>query len=310
MTLVSAPGKLFLAGEYAVLEGAPAVVTAVDRRVRAWISTSEPPRSPVLEAMRGAVQRCLDDRGAPPKELPPVRADSSSFSRTSGKLGLGSSAAVAAASCGAWFEWAGLPVEDHRDEILTTARSAHSEAQGGAGSGADVAASVLGGTIVYSLDAKPEPISIAGVEPVFVWSGKSASTTGLLAAVRGLDAVDPTTYRESIDALIELARALAEAYRCGEPKDIIELTGRYGGAMAALGRAASADIVVEEHERISRLATECAGAAKPSGAGGGDLAVAVFADSPAADDFRERCRSHGLVLIDIVTGERGLSSET
>ena len=31
--IVSAPGKLFLLGEYAVLDGCPAVVAAVDRRV-------------------------------------------------------------------------------------------------------------------------------------------------------------------------------------------------------------------------------------------------------------------------------------
>ena len=37
----SAPGKLFLLGEYAVLEGAPAMLTAVDRRVTVQITTSD-----------------------------------------------------------------------------------------------------------------------------------------------------------------------------------------------------------------------------------------------------------------------------
>jgi len=306
VTSVSAPGKLFLAGEYAVLEGAPAVVTAVDRRARAWISTSTPPRSPVLDAVARAVRRALDDRGGASRELPPVRADSSAFSRARRKLGLGSSAAVAAASCGALFEWAGLEIADHQSEILTTARAAHAEAQGGVGSGADVAVSVLGGTIAYTMDAEPSPIAISGVAPVFVWSGKSASTTSLLAAVRALEHAEPTAYRDAIDPLIELATGLAAAYHRAEPDAIVELTGRYGDAMAALGRAAGAEIVVPEHEQVSRLAIACGGAAKPSGAGGGDLAVAVFGSSSAADEFRARLKTTDLIPIDIAPGEPGL----
>jgi phosphomevalonate kinase len=215
---------------------------------------------------------------------------------------------VAAASCGALFEWAGLPIDDHRAQIFATARVAHSEAQGGVGSGADVATSVFGGTIVYTMDAEPSPIEISGIVPVFVWSGKSASTTGLLAAVHALESADPIAYRERIDALIDLATRLAAAYHRTDPDAIVELTGCYAEAMAALGEAAGAEIVVPEHERIGRLATACGGAAKPSGAGGGDLAVAVFAESSAAEEFRDRCRSAGLVPIEIAPGEPALSS--
>jgi phosphomevalonate kinase len=306
MTSTSAPGKLFLSGEYAVLEGAPAVVTAVDRRVRAWISRTTPPRSPVLEAVADAVRGFVERQGKSLPEPPPVRADSSALSRSREKLGLGSSAAVAAAACGALFEWAELPIDAHRDQILTVARAAHAEAQGGVGSGADVAASVHGGTIVYAMDAPPQPISGAGVEQVFVWSGRSASTTGLLAAVRALESRDPGAYREVIDAMIELSGSLAAAYGARDPAAIIDLTRRYGEAMGDLGRAANADIVVEEHRLTARLAEDCGGAAKPSGAGGGDLALAVFSDDPAGDAFRDRCHAHGLTVIDIATSEPGL----
>jgi mevalonate kinase len=306
MTSTSAPGKLFLSGEYAVLEGAPAVVTAVDRRVSAWISKTTPPSSPVLEAVADAFRGFVSRRGTSVPELPQVRADSSAFSRSRKKLGLGSSAAVAAAACGALFEWSELPIEEHREQILTVARAAHAEAQGGVGSGADVAASVHGGTIVYSMDTRPEAISPAGVEPVFVWSGRSASTTGLLAAVRALEASDPVAYRDAIDAMIELAIGLADAYRTNDSGAIIALTRSYGEAMDDLGQTARVDIVVEEHRLISRLADQCGGAAKPSGAGGGDLALAVFEDDSARDAFRKRCGSQGLSVIDIATSAPGL----
>ncbi len=40
MTQVSAPGKMVLLGEYAVLFGAPAVVAAVNRRARVELAPS------------------------------------------------------------------------------------------------------------------------------------------------------------------------------------------------------------------------------------------------------------------------------
>jgi phosphomevalonate kinase len=309
VTSTSAPGKLFLSGEYAVLEGAPALVTAVDRRAHAWTSASRPPPSPVLDAVARAVGRFLEERGSSAGSLPPVRADSSAFSRERRKLGLGSSAAVAAAACGALFEWADLDIDAHRDDILAIARRAHAQAQAGAGSGADVAAAVLGGTIIYSIEGVSESIALAGIEPVFVWTGKSASTTELIAAVRALGSADPAAYRASMDALIELASASTEAFRSGASDAIVDLTRRYGEAMAALGRAARADIVVEQHELISRLARDCGGAAKPSGAGGGDVAVAVFADGSGAKRFRDTCHSSRLHLLEVETGQPGLAAQ-
>ena len=35
---ISAPGKVFLAGEYAVLEGYPALVAGIDRRIHAAVT--------------------------------------------------------------------------------------------------------------------------------------------------------------------------------------------------------------------------------------------------------------------------------
>lgn len=53
----SAPGKLFLCGEYAVLEGAPAVLTAIDRRAVARFGGRARRASPVVAAV-------LDEVGA------------------------------------------------------------------------------------------------------------------------------------------------------------------------------------------------------------------------------------------------------
>jgi phosphomevalonate kinase len=50
-----------------------------------------------------------------------------------------------------------------------------------------------------------------------------------------------------------------------------------------------------EHARIAGLAERFGGAAKPSGAGGGDVAVALLPDDDARLRFTDACRADGLV---------------
>ena len=53
-------------------------------------------------------------------------------------------------------------------------------------------------------------------------------------------------------------------------------------AMAHMGRSAGIDIVSAPHAQIAKLAETHGGAAKPSGAGGGDIAVALVPDDTRA----------------------------
>jgi mevalonate kinase len=146
--VVAAPGKLFLVGEYAVLDGAPAVVAAVSRHAVAQFIAGGAPDSDVVAEAVFAARSGLGERAA---ALPPgsVMVDTSAFAAGETKLGLGSSAATAVASVAAVLELAGLPVATHRDLCFSMADQAHRAAQGGLGSGADVAAAVHGGLIQY-----------------------------------------------------------------------------------------------------------------------------------------------------------------
>jgi phosphomevalonate kinase len=47
------------------------------------------------------------------------------------------------------------------------------------------------------------------------------------------------------------------------------------------------------------LAAELGGAAKPSGAGGGDCAIALFEHPDVAADFRQRCAAAGTPPIEV-----------
>src|SRR5450432_4059309 len=94
--VVVAPGKIFLIGEYAVIDGAPAVVAAVSRvAVGQFVPAFEPESPFVAEAVQAALSGIGDHAAA----LPPgsVMIDSRAFSLNGKKLGLGSSAAVTTA---------------------------------------------------------------------------------------------------------------------------------------------------------------------------------------------------------------------
>ena len=184
----SAPGKLVLFGEYAVLFGAPAVVAAVDRRALAnfrpsagnsW-EVSAPglaPSSAQFEIGPGAEVRWLDEqlgrdtfglverllvgigkRGFIDLEALPTASmtlDTRAFFENDGaemsKLGLGSSAALTVALASALEFWADKEPPAEKRGRLQALVDLHRGVQGGAGSGIDVAASFLGGVIRYQL---------------------------------------------------------------------------------------------------------------------------------------------------------------
>ncbi len=188
----SAPGKLVLLGEYAVLNGAPAVVLAVDRRARVEIVPSGRTHS-LLEAPAVAPEsiafHCDDAGEVLWQDLPrrdaerlglvahvlrelrdrnlflyttvtPFRLalDTSRFfqhSKGAGhKLGFGSSAALTVALCSALTAYAGRTARPRNHATwLPILLSIHRRFQEGRGSGLDVAASLTGGVISYRLDA-------------------------------------------------------------------------------------------------------------------------------------------------------------
>src|SRR5690606_7379988 len=105
---VSAPGKAFLIGEYAVLEGVPALVTAIDVRAIAHAPADAPPAvSAVVSCAHARVADYLRGRGVEAIDVAPV-VETGGFTMGQRKLGLGSSAAVTAAVIGYHLVNAGL----------------------------------------------------------------------------------------------------------------------------------------------------------------------------------------------------------
>ena len=298
--VVAAPGKIFLVGEYAVLEGGVAVLAAVSRFAIAQFLTGGDPQSSIVDE---AVKRSRIDIGEPATALPAgsVIVDSSAFSQDDIKLGFGSSAATAVATVGAVFEAVGLPIEGERHRIFDVADAAHRAAQGGLGSGADVAAAVYGGVIKFARpDAGPpviEPITLpASLHLVVFWTKESADTRSMIDAVRTYGRMAPSAYRMLMGALRTTAERFVNELAAGRATGAVVAAGRYGRQLAELGQAAGVAIVTEAFERAAALARELGGDAKPSGAGGGDVGVALFATPEAAALFVRACQPACTVL--------------
>lgn len=294
---VVAPGKLLLAGAYAVLEGAPALVVAVDRYAvadgdhRAGSATPE-----VLESL--------------PREAAPA-VDASALRDGPDKLGLGSSAAMLVASLGVASARTGadLGSPEVRRALLDEARRAHAAVQGG-GSGVDVAASVYGGALEYSLAADGHalvrPLELpAGVTLQVFWCGTPASTSAMRARVDGLRQRDALRYRARIDEVGSAARAAVAAARANDAPGFLAAVRAGGAALEALGRDADVPIFPPATLPLARLAAAEHGAFLPSGAGGGDVFVHV-AVAEASPAFLAAASAAGLRPISMQRDEGGV----
>ena len=209
MIEASAPGKLVLSGEYAVLAGAPAIVAAVDRRVVCRITEASSggwsfessgfegkSRHPLAALLAGEVQagdpgaivaHALSylargtyfdrgtrfDRRALPEHLS-VEIDSSQCFHEARKLGVGSSAGTVVAFCSALAAHTSQSVE------LPDLLRIHRESQGGSGSGLDVAAAFHGGVIRFQ-DGQAQPVTLPEtLNYLFVYAGFSTATNEML----------------------------------------------------------------------------------------------------------------------------------
>jgi len=259
---IHAPGKLMIAGEYAVLDGAPALVLAVDRGVRCTVSDADALEIHTPDGDDRFVRPALEGRTG--------RYTFAHWNPTglAEKPGFGSSAAACVAACVA----AGRPATD--------ALGLHHDIQGG-GSGADVAASIHGGMIRFQ---QGEATQVPPVQPVVIWSGKSARTQPLIAQY--------LSWSDRADFVRESA-AIVDAFhedpvaRLHDNAHLLQHMAVVAGLQYATPRLAA----------IASTAHRLGGAAKPSGAGGGDCAVALFPDPDAEAAFRSACSERGWALI-------------
>ncbi len=306
--LVLAPGKLFLAGEYAVLEGGVAVVAAASRYALAQFQPQMAPTSALVAEATARARAALGDvAAAVPEGAAQVSTDT--FFLEGVKLGLGSSAAAAVAAAGALLEYAGVSLAVNRELLFSVADAAHRASQGGVGSGADIATAVYGGFVRFVRLPDSAPVISRILPPpdlhvVVFWTRTAARTAQLVTEVRAFAERAPQGYAERMGALRAAAGAFAEAFTAHDARGVVRWADACHRSLADLGEAADLPIVTPEVARAAELARHFGGAAKPSGAGGGDLGVAFFSEARAAHTFVARCPEELLVL-DLQLGATG-----
>nr|AHX39394.1 hypothetical protein wt6.17c [Streptomyces sp. WT6] len=357
--IARAPGKLMIAGEYAVLTpGCAAIIATVDRFVTVTASACANDIHD-LEIDSDLLERCvaLRQRGPHLKRvdgcdedpeggstaplasvaqtirslaaelgLPPIRARltvRSTLHEGGIKIGLGSSGAVTAAAVQALTEFAGLPL---RAEVRLRLGLLASLTVNPAPSGGDVAASTWQGWIRYSSPDRDALLGLlqrrgvlatlcapwAGLSvralpgPTAVsvqtgWTGMPASTGDRVGRLQSHPWWKSPHHQAFCHSSTRVVDDMCRALHDSNPARLIDAVARAHTHLAELDAESGLGILTPELSVLCRTAYAAGGAAKVSGAGGGDCGIAVL---PAATDPRalhEQWQSQGIIPLSLDT---------
>lgn len=359
----SAPGKLFIAGEYAVVDpGNPAILVAIDRCVTVTvtgpaeagveISSDLGPRGVRLRWRDGRLRPygTDDERGAP-AGLAHVMSAIETVARLSAerglpapefhvsvesglhdngtKYGLGSSGAVTVATVTAVAAFRGLTLSEEERFRLALLATAGIDPKG---SGGDLAASTWGGWIAYRAPDRNAVLALArdrGVEealrapwPGFAvrrlpapkglslqvgWTGNPASTATLVADLHRRPWRGTPSHQRFVHTTTDCVRAAIAALEREDGQELMDQIRRARRELARLDDEVGLGVFTPRLTALCEAAEALGGAAKPSGAGGGDCGIALL-DAEASRDIaqlRERWTSAGVVPLPIRPAAEG-----
>lgn len=282
----SAPGKLFLIGEYAVLENGPAALVPVNQRAMVDLSVSD-------DSLITAITTSTEDIPVPNGQtgLPLLDAvldtldcrdrlnqhhltmNTSAFYRDGKKLGLGSSAALTAALVRLFDP------DASRSQQLADAVAAHRRFQGGTGSGADIALSVFESPIRFTTNEEPETLGLPDrLHMLAIWTGTSASTVNYVARMLAWQKENPTSWQLHLDQLVKTAEQFFSGAANTDTNQILATIDQYGRQLSLLSNDSRVNFYTDVHVALQKKVESARCVYKPSGAGGGDFGIAFSAD--------------------------------
>ncbi len=330
--VASAPGKIVLCGEYAVLDGAPAICMAINKRARAEVAIGHADMQTIrtsgyIEGEWKFVTRA-DGSFEWLGDEPPVgsldllrevrntmgidgnfdiRMDTAEFLDpvTGSKLGLGSSAALTVALVTALSN-----VTNRAGLVATHSAEAHRRLQHGRGSGVDIAASLEGGVIEYRMQGSGVRQSMtwpAGLEYALLWSGRPVSTSEKLEKLD--EARRAGQSGTSIAQLCAASESTAACWSAGETAELLAAFHRYTDALMQFDIDHDLGIFDAGHQELTDAAAKRKLVYKPCGAGGGDTGMVFATDKEAVAEFTILAGESGYQLLDVSLEANGVILE-
>lgn len=315
----SAPGKLLVMGDHAVVYGYPCIVTAINERMYATVSIVDSTTLSIDAPDVGVsgYLKSLSDLGdgTEPKGVRFIEFAVKNFiakyavsdgisivtrSEFSSTLGFGSSSACIVSVLYALFC---LYERTDNKALFELAYKTVHDVQG-AGSGFDVASAMFGGTLYYSkLGQIIEPVGLQ-IPLIVGYSGTKADTTEMIQSVAKKQKENSQKVERifsAIGTLVDDAKIKIEEGEWDRVGTLMKFNQEY---LRDLG------VSTEKLETLIKAVSESgAYGSKLSGAGGGDCMIALVSEG-SRDAVIASIKSAGGVVIPVVTGEEGMRIET
>ncbi len=318
MVKVSAPGKLMLFGDHAVVHGRPCIVTAVNHRMSVEMEKREDSKiiinAPEMNINDYTVSTNELNKEHP-KEVKFVAVAIKNFfekynlksglniktkSEFSSKFGFGSSSAVTVCTIKALSELFKIGMTEK--EIFDLAYKTVLDIQG-VGSGFDIAAAIYGGTLYFVTGGKTiEKLDMKNLPLIVGYTGIKADTATLVRMV-----AEKKKKNSYVDANFDLAEKIvfdAKLHLENDNHNVVgELMNSNHGLLNSLGVSSA------ELENLIHSAHK-AGAygAKLSGAGGGDCMIAL-APEEKKEVVKKAIENAGGIIIPVETNAKGVRVE-
>lgn len=313
---VSSPGKLLISGDYAVLYGASAISVAVNRRAccdlsvkdeGTWKFRSLPPFWDEHVSLAALVSRKSPDvlassvqwfsRQYTLPEHVAIQMDTSGFFSDGNKLGLGSSAGVLVSLYAAIATCLGHTMSTQ--DLFEIYRASRNN-----GSGVDVLTSYYGGIIKFEQQTAQSVELPKGLYFDFYAVGYSTNTTTMVERFRQkFDKLPVSLQQRFISTACKVSASISNA------TNFFYALEQFIEVYRELATESKMSIWSELHESMFELASKVGALYKPSGAGDGDIGVAVSTDPQCLAQLRRSASNLPVTSLDLQRDSNGVRVE-
>jgi mevalonate kinase len=306
MITCSAPGKIYLFGEHAVVYGEPAIACAINLRVCVSVELVSSGKI-IIDAMdkRAACSSeefkyaCCAAKIIKQLFETDFGAEIKIRSEVPARQGLGSSAAVTVSTIKALTE--SLDIELDNERVANIGHKVENEVQGKA-SPADTFVSATGGVVLVER-AKTSHLALPDLPIIIGATGVERSTRDVIAFVSDLKKKYPSVLSDVMSSMGDITRLGEQKLADGDLVSVGELMNINQGLLESLGVS---DVVLSKLIYAARTAGALG--AKITGAGRGGCVLAIATDGNV-DHVTQAIAKQGALVLTTAISSLGLHVE-